>query len=59
MTPDITNAEYLEDYKIRLLFDNGISGIVDFKTYINRGGIFEKLKNIGFFMKFSIDPEVF
>jgi len=59
MTPDIKNAEYLEDYKIKIFFDNGKSGIVDFKKYIKCGGIFEKLNDIEFFKKFSIDPEVF
>jgi len=59
MTPDILNAEYLNDYKIRIFFDNGKSGIVDFNKYINKGGAFTKLKDIEFFKKFSIDPEVF
>jgi hypothetical protein len=59
MIPDIKKAEYLEDYKIRFLFDNGKSGIVDFTKYIKRGGVFKKLENIEFFKNFSIDSEIF
>jgi hypothetical protein len=59
MTPDITNAEYLNDYKIRIFFDNGKSGIINFNKYISRGGVFSKLRDIEYFKKFSVDPEVF
>lgn len=59
MTPDLIKAEYIDKYQIRLFFDNGRSGIVDFTKFINRGGIFSKLKDPDYFKNFSIDPELF
>jgi hypothetical protein len=59
MTPDIINAVYIDGYKIRISFDNGREGIVDFTKYITKGGVFSKLKDIELFKKFTIDPEVF
>jgi hypothetical protein len=59
MTPDLIKAEYLCDYKVQLSFDNGKTGVVDFNKYISKGGIFSELKEIEFFKKFIIDPEVF
>lgn len=59
MTPDLIKASYISDYKVLLTFDNGKSGVVDFSKYISKGGIFSELKEIEFFKKFIIDPEVF
>ena len=58
MLLDITVAEYLEDYKIKLTFENGKTGIVDFCTYLKKGGVFEKFKNIKFFKSFQLDKEI-
>jgi hypothetical protein len=44
----IIKAKYLEDFKVNLTFNDGVSGIVDFKNHLNRP-IFELLKNIDFF----------
>ncbi|NLW30267.1 MAG: DUF2442 domain-containing protein [Fibrobacter sp.] len=59
MTPDLQKAEYVKDHEIKLIYENGKSGIVDFVKFIDRGGIFSKLRDIDFFKKFSIDPELF
>jgi hypothetical protein len=58
MLHDLTKAEYLEDYKIHLTFDDGKSGVVDFSQFINQGGIFEKLREIEHFKKFRINQEL-
>lgn len=59
MTPDVTKAEYIADYKIKIYFENGKDGIVDFSYYINSGGIFTILKDMEYFKKFYVDPEIF
>jgi hypothetical protein len=59
MTPDLKKAEYVKGYELRLIYDNGKSGIVDFTKFINRGGIFSRLKDLEYFKSFSIDPELF
>ena len=55
---DIVSAQYLDDYKIKLTFENGKSGIVDFSGYLTKSGVFEKFKNIGFFKSFRLDKEI-
>ena len=50
---EITNAQYLCDYKIKLIFNNGESKTVDLSDKLN-GRIFEPLKDVTFFKTFSI-----
>lgn len=58
MILDIISAEYLEDYKIKLTFEDGKTGIVDFSAYAKKNGVFKKFKNIAFFKSFQIDREI-
>jgi len=58
MDYDVVSAEYLGDYKLRLSFANGKTGIVDFAGYIEKGGIFRKLADLENFKKFVINPEL-
>lgn len=57
MIISVINAEYIKDYSIRLNFDTGESGIVDLKAAIfnDHRKIFEPLRDIKFFKKFSLD----
>jgi hypothetical protein len=58
MLLDIISAEYLNEYKIKVTFENRKSGVVDFSKYLKRGGVFEKFKNIEFFKSFQLDKEI-
>jgi len=58
MLRDVIAANYKGEYKIELIFEDGASGIVDFSKYLNKGGVFEKFKNMEFFMNFKIDEEL-
>jgi hypothetical protein len=58
MLIDLISAEYRGDYKIELVFEDGKSGIVDFSSYINKSGIFNKFKDINYFKNFTVDLEV-
>ena len=53
--PHVVDAYYLKDYSIRLKFNDGTLRIVDLEPYIERGGVFEDLKDKDFFKKFFID----
>jgi len=55
---DIISATYKEDYKIEIFFENGKFGIVDFKKYIEKGGVFKKLEDPEYFMKFTVNHEL-
>lgn len=50
---EIKSAEYLDGYRIRLLFNNGEIRIADLKDSLV-GPIFIKLKDIDYFKRFSI-----
>ncbi len=50
----VTKAEYKDDFRIYLEFDNGVSGIVDLKDSLD-GEIFEPLKEQSFFKSFLLD----
>ena len=50
----VTKAEYKDDFRIYLEFDNGVSGIVDLKDSLD-GEVFEPLKEQSFFKSFLLD----
>ena len=49
----VTALEYLQDYKLKLQFNNGIEGIVDLEPELY-GEIFEPLKNQDLFQQVLI-----
>ena len=55
---DIISAKYKPEYKIELTFENGRSGVVDFRKYIEKGGVFSPLADLGFFKKFKVNEEL-
>ena len=48
----VTDAKYVEDYKIEFVFNDGVKGIVDLKDSI-KGLVFKPLKNIDYFKTFT------
>ena len=50
---EVIKAEYLEDYKIKIFFNNGVIKIVDLGQSLN-GTIFKPLKDVDFFKNFTI-----
>jgi len=58
MSYDVISANYVKDYTIRVTFENGKSGIIDFLPYIKKGGIYSKLKDIDYFKRFHINDEL-
>lgn len=55
---DIISARHKGGFKIELTFENGRSGVVDFMKYIDKGGVFTQLADLGFFKKFQINQEL-
>ena len=58
MIHDVIDAVYKGDYRIELKFDDGKIGVIDFSKYLNRGGVFKKLKNLEYFRSFKINKEI-
>ena len=50
---EVTKAEYLEGYKIKLFFNDGVVMIADLYSSLN-GEVFAPLKDIEYFKKFTI-----
>ena len=50
---EITNAEYLDNYRLLLTFNNGVQKTVDFQNELN-GNVFIPLKQLDYFKKFYI-----
>ncbi len=55
---DVIAAEYLGDYKLKIIFADGKSGVVDFVTFIKKGGVFEKLEDQKLFREFKLNHEL-
>lgn len=58
MLHDVIAANYRSDYLIEIEFDDGNCGVVDFSKYVNRGGVFERFKDMEYFKRFTVDPEL-
>ena len=58
MIHDVISAEYKGDYKIEFEFDDSKKGIVDFSSYLKKGGVFERFRDINFFRQFEINHEL-
>jgi len=52
----ITEANYISDFKIRVLFNDGLEKIVDLKNYISskKHPFFQPLKQVDEFKKFHV-----
>ena len=55
---DVKSAHYCAGYKIKIIFEDGKSGIVDFEQYLQKGGVFKKFQDMNFFKKFQINEEL-
>lgn len=56
MIPRITEADYVRDYTIHIRFSDGTEGDVDLGGELY-GELFQPLKNVTAFRKFTIHPE--
>ncbi len=58
MIHDLVQAVYRGGYCIELEFDDGKRGVVDFTKYVDKGGVFERLRDVAFFRGFSVNGEL-
>ena len=52
---DVTEAEYIDNYRIRLTFEDGSSGIADLSDYPNRNNVFRLFLDMNYFRNFRIE----
>ncbi len=53
----VTDAKYLEDYKVEVFFDNGRKGVADLVNALE-GPVFEALRNKTEFAALTVDDEL-
>lgn len=54
---EVTSAEYVDGYRVRVGFNNGQSGVVDLKDAL-WGPVFEPLKDPAVFRRFRVSDVV-
>jgi hypothetical protein len=52
---EVKKIEYINCYIFRIIFDDGLSGEIDFQRYLNRGPIFEPLRDHNFFKQAFVE----
>lgn len=55
MNFDVIDAEYLGDYRIRITFRDGSTGIADLADYPDRNNVFHLFFDINYFKRFRVD----
>lgn len=53
----VVSATYLAEYRVWVVFDDGVQGEVDLSDELS-GGAFEPLRDLAVFQTFIVDPEL-
>ena len=57
MLPNVVSVTQTGPYRLLLRFDDGAQGEIDIQKMTTFGGVFERLKEPGFFSQVRVDPE--
>lgn len=57
IVPMLVDAVYVDKYRIRLSYADGVEGVVDFQPQL-WGEVFEPLKDLQLFRSFTLDEEL-
>ena len=58
MLKDITAVQPLDGYRLKLHFEDGLSGIVDLTDLIPFEGVFAPLRDRDYFVQVRVNPEI-
>lgn len=53
----VKEVQYIQNYKLQVIFDNNSKKLVDLSSYLE-GEIFEPLKNIEYFKQVKVDEDI-
>ena len=56
-TPLLIDARVGDDHHVRVSFEDGLTAEVDLSYLLDYGGVFEPLRDIGYFRRLRADPE--
>lgn len=57
MLPNVMSVTQTGPYRLLLRFDDGVQGEIDIRKMTTFEGVFEPLKDPGFFSRVRVDPE--
>lgn len=52
---NIIKADYINGFRIKLVFENGKSGVINLEKYISDGEIFVPIQSVESFKKFTVE----
>jgi hypothetical protein len=55
---DVVSVKVVDGYRVRLTFDDGSIGEVDLGDLVERGGVFEPLRDPAYFAQVKVDGEL-
>jgi hypothetical protein len=55
---DVVSVEPLNDYRLRIQFDDGVEGIVDVAQRVSFKGVFAPLRDLTEFRRVKVNPEI-
>jgi hypothetical protein len=55
--PHVVRLDVLDDYRLRLTFDDGLTGDVDLTNLLDAGPVFQPLRDPRLFAQVYIDPQ--
>ena len=58
MLKDIVAVWPLENYRLRLRFEDGVEGVVDITQLVEFTGVFEPLQETAYFQRVAVNPEL-
>jgi hypothetical protein len=56
-TPLLIEARPLDGYRVHVRFEDGTAADVDLSYLLDHGGVFEPVRDVGFFRQLRADPE--
>jgi hypothetical protein len=56
-TPLLVEAKARDDYRVTVRFEDGVAAEIDLSYLLSYGGVFEPLRDVGYFRRLRADPE--
>lgn len=58
MLIDVVSAKYIKEYRIEVVFEDGLRGAIDFSEYLGKSGVFSRFSDPEFFKNFKVNKDL-
>jgi hypothetical protein len=59
MFPDVIAVRYLGEHRLELTFQDGVTGVIDFRSWIiGKGGVFGPLEDENYFSRVTVNSDI-